>query len=186
MDRGELQGAHNAFAVARATEFDWQHLRTVRLAALAESPEAFGSDYASEAQFSEDDWREWARNTATFLALKHQVPIGIVAGVPTDAPDERKLIAAWIHPDHRGHGVAAALVEAVQRWARAERAMRLSLWVTQTNQPAVNLYRRLGFTPTGHSKPLPSDPRLTEDGRAARRPGRLRRHERGVRTLVPG
>lgn len=49
------------------------------------------------------------------------------------------------------------------RWARAERAVRLSLWVTRTNEPAVRLYRRLGFSATGHSKPLPSDPRLTQD-----------------------
>lgn len=163
MNPGTLHGAHDEFVVARAAETDWQHLKAVRLAALAESPEAFGSDYATEAEFSEDDWREWARDWATFIALHHRVPIGMAAGVPTDKPDERKLIAAWVHPDHRGHGVAAALVEGVQRWARAERAVRLSLWVTQTNQPAVHLYRRLGFAPTGHNKPLPSDPRLTED-----------------------
>ncbi len=49
------------------------------------------------------------------------------------------------------------------QWARAEGAAQVSLWVTQTNEPAVRLYERLGFAPTGASKPLPSDPRLTED-----------------------
>jgi GNAT superfamily N-acetyltransferase len=163
MNRDTLDTAPDEFAVARAAETDWQRLKSVRLAALAESPEAFGSDYATEAEFPDDDWRQWARDWATFIALQHQVPIGMAAGVPTDDPDERKLIAAWVHPDHRGHGVAAALVEAVQRWAREEQAVRLSLWVTQTNQPAVQLYRRLGFAPTGFTKPLPSDPRFTED-----------------------
>lgn len=163
MDRGTLHTAHDEFAVARAVETDWQHLKTVRLAALAESPDAFGSDYATEAEFTEDDWREWARSWATFIGLHRRAPIGMAAGVPTDDPDERQLIAAWVHPDHRGHGVASALVAAVQHWARAEQASRLSLWVTQTNQPAVRLYRRLGFASTGQSKPLPSQPRLTED-----------------------
>ena len=163
MDREPMHAVNHAFAIARVAEADWKHLRTVRLAALAESPEAFGSDYSTEEQFSEADWREWARDWATFLAFHCDTPIGMAAGIPSGQPDERKLIAAWVHPDHRGHAVAAALVEAVQQWARTEGAGKVSLWVTQTNQPAVRLYRRLGFEPTGQSKPLPSDPRLIED-----------------------
>src|SRR3954447_3380934 len=163
MERGAAHTEHHAFAVARAAEADWKHLRTVRLAALADSPQAFGSDHSTEEQFSEADWREWARDWATFLAFQGDTPIGMAAGVPSGQPDERKLIAAWVHPDHRGHGVAAALVEAIQQWARTEGAGKVSLWVTQTNQPAVCLYRRLGFERTGQSKPLPSDPQLIED-----------------------
>lgn len=146
------------FAVARVVEADWKHLRAVRLAALTGSPEAFGSDYSTEEQFSEDDWREWARDWTTFIAFRLHTPIGMAAGVASDELDERKLIATWVHPDHRGHAVAAALVKAVQQWARDEGAVRVSLWVTQTNQPAVRLYQRLGFAPTGHSKALPSNP----------------------------
>lgn len=163
MDREPAQDERHVPAVARVAEADWKHLRAVRLAALAESPAAFGSDYATEKEFSENDWRAWARDWATFLAFCRHTPIGMAAGVPSDEPDERKLLAAWVHPDHRGHAVAAALVDAVRRWARAEGAAKLSLWVAQTNRPAVRLYQRLGFEPTGHSKPLPSNPRLTED-----------------------
>jgi ribosomal protein S18 acetylase RimI-like enzyme len=87
----------------------------------------------------------------------------MATGVPTDNPCERKLIAAWVHPDHRGQAVAVALVESVQQWAKADGAAKASLWVTQTNQSAVRLYQRLGFERTGLNKPLLSNPRLTED-----------------------
>ena len=69
----------------------------------------------------------------------------------------------WVHPDHRGTGVATALLEAVTTWARDDGASRLTLWVARTNDTAANLYRRKGFTATGESKPLPSNPSVLED-----------------------
>ena len=60
-------------------------------------------------------------------------------------------------------GVGAALLDAVRSWAHDDGTTRLILWVTRTNDPAATLYRRAGFTPTGDSKPLPSDPTLIED-----------------------
>ena len=142
---------------------DWAHLRAVRLAALADSPSAFGSSLEREQQYDEERWREWSRNVATFLAFRDGVPIGIVGGMAGDTSEERSLVAMWVDPDHRNTGVASALLDAVRSWARDAGATRLTLWVTRTNDPAATLYRRAGFTPTGDSKPLPSNPLLTED-----------------------
>jgi len=144
-------------------ERDWAQLRSVRLAALADSPSAFGSTLSREEGYDENDWRDWSRNVATFLAVHSGVPVGIAGGRDGVRTDERKLIAMWVHPDHRGTGVASALLEAVRSRARDDGATRLTLWLTRTNDTAANLYRRAGFTTTGDSKPLPSDPSLTED-----------------------
>ena len=38
----------------------------------------------------------------------------------------------------------------------------LDLWVNDTNRPALRLYRRAGFTDTGTSQPLPSNPQFGE------------------------
>ena len=141
---------------------DWAHLRAVRLAALADSPSAFGSSLEREQQYDEERWREWSRNVATFLAFRDGVPIGIVGGVAGDASEGRGLVAMWVDPDHRSTGVASHSWTRAS-WARDDGATRLTLWVTRTNDPAATLYRRAGFTPTGDSKPLPSNPSLTED-----------------------
>ncbi len=68
----------------------------------------------------------------------------------------------WVRPPARGLGVGEALVEAAASWARARDFGSLSLWVTESNAPARRLYERCGFTTTGESQPLPSDPALPE------------------------
>jgi len=148
--------------VRRATEGDWAHLRAVRLAALADSPSAFGSTLSEEQEYTEEDWREWARDWATFLAYQQRSAIGIVAGIGGDTAAERKLIAMWVDPAHRGTGVASALVEAVKAWARDDGATRLMLWVTLDNHAATGLYRSSGFTETGSTRTLPSTTALME------------------------
>jgi len=50
--------------------------------------------------------------------------------------------------------VARRLIEAVTTWATADSARSLSLWVFEQNKAAINVYERLGFTWTGHSKPF--------------------------------
>jgi GNAT superfamily N-acetyltransferase len=154
---------HAGLVVERADEGDWERVKNVRLAALAESPSAFGSTLAEEREYDEADWRDWCRDTATFLAFQDGAPIGIAAGVTGTSRDERKLIAMWLHPGHRGRGVSAALLAAVRNWALHDGATTLMLWVTRSNHAAGKLYRRAGFVETGASKPLPSNPALIED-----------------------
>lgn len=157
------EATHAGLVVERARETDWERVKAVRLAALAESPSAFGSTLAEEREHVEADWRDWCRHTATFLAVQDGTPIGIAAGVSGTSHDERKLIAMWLHPEHRGAGASTALLTAVRNWALRDGATRLMLWVTRGNHAARRFYRRAGFTETGACKSLPSDPTLIED-----------------------
>ena len=149
--------------IKRVEESNWVLLRQLRLSALAESPSVFASSLEREQEYDEEDWREWIRRSATSLAFHMGSPVGIAAGIDGDRSDERKLVAMWVHPDHRGIGVASALLNTVTSWARDDGATRLTLWVERTNEAAASLYRRAGFTATGDSKPLPSNSSLTED-----------------------
>jgi GNAT superfamily N-acetyltransferase len=75
-----------------------------------------------------------------------------------------ELVSMYVRPQARGRGVGEALVAAVARWAEAQGAKSLHLWVTETNAPARLLYERLGFSPTDERQPLPSNPALGEVG----------------------
>jgi predicted GNAT family acetyltransferase len=59
-----------------------------------------------------------------------------------------QIQGVWMHPDWRGHGLAAAATAAVV--ARLQRMGRIaSLYVNAYNEPARAAYRRVGFTQVG-------------------------------------
>lgn len=146
------------------TADDWELMRDVRLAALAEAPSAFGSTYAREADFTEEQWRgRISERSVTFFAHEETAdatPAGLAGVYVEDGAAE--LVSMWVRPSARGLGVGEALVEAAAAWAKTRDFGTLFLWVTESNAPAVRLYERLGFTPTGERQPLPSDPALAE------------------------
>jgi ribosomal protein S18 acetylase RimI-like enzyme len=88
------------------------------------------------------------------------VPAGLAGVYVEDGAAD--LVSMWVRPSARGLGVGEALVAAAAAWAKANGFGSLFLWVTESNAPARRLYERCGFSPTGESQPLPSDPGLTE------------------------
>jgi uncharacterized protein len=59
-----------------------------------------------------------------------------------------QIQGVWVHPDWRGHGLAAGATAAVV--ARLQQMGRVaSLYVNSYNQPARAAYRRVGFTQVG-------------------------------------
>jgi ribosomal protein S18 acetylase RimI-like enzyme len=153
-----------AMVVVRAViPDDWQTLREVRLAALREAPYAFGSTYAREAAFTEEQWRGRINDrSVTYFAYlpDNPEPAGL-AGVYVE-DDVADVVSMWVRPSARGRGAGEALIEATADWAKARDHSCLLLWVTESNTPARKLYDRCGFALTGERQPLPSDAALPE------------------------
>jgi GNAT superfamily N-acetyltransferase len=151
-----------SLVVRRLQPDDWQVLRDIRLAALADSPSAFASTLAREQAFTEADWRWRLTNGCSVVATDgvHGESVGLAGGYLHDGVPE--LIAMWVHPTRRGSGAAEQLVEAVAAWAREQDGARLRLWVVEGNDRAERVYRRLGFAQTGAAQPVPGNPSLTE------------------------
>ena len=141
-------------SVRRAQVGDEEIVRAIRLAALADAPDAFSSTLAREEARTPGEWRGWIEQGAVFLYETAAGPRGIVAGMPhRDDPARAYLIAMWVHPGARGSGVADALVRAVLAWAGGEGFARVVLDVRAGNEPARRLYERHGFRTTGHATP---------------------------------
>ena len=150
--------------VREVTGSDWELMKDVRLAALAEAPQAFGSTYAREVAFTEAQWRgRISERSVTYLAYDEtdEATPGGIAGVHVEEATA-EVVSMWVRPGFRGRGVGETLIEATASWAKSHSFATLSLWVTESNAPARRLYARCGFTPTGESQPLPSDPSQTE------------------------
>ena len=61
---------------------------------------------------------------------------------------EGELAELYVEPDHRGRGVAGALVEAAMALFRARKVSFASVWAHPGNAAALAVYRRHGFEPT--------------------------------------
>jgi GNAT superfamily N-acetyltransferase len=56
-----------------------------------------------------------------------------------------KLDKLYVHPDHQRRGIGAALLQAVEGWARRQQARRLWLQVNRGNAQAIRAYEKYGF-----------------------------------------
>src|SRR5262249_24415491 len=141
---------------------EWRTWRELRLAALLEAPYAFGSTYAAESE-RDDTWWQTFWSDPVRVRLVTEVAgnaVGMCALlVAEDAPDLMAVIAMWAAPEGRGTGAAGALIEAASAWTRDAGYRGVLLGVVEDNPRALRLYQRHGFTPTGATEPLHSDPR---------------------------
>jgi ribosomal protein S18 acetylase RimI-like enzyme len=135
--------------------------RDLRLAALTEDPDAFGSTYAREAERTDTDWEQrliagaTAPNELALIALVDATPVGLAWGRRDDRePTVGHLFQVWVAPEHRGRGIAQLLTNAVIAWAQRLALRTLRLSVTASHPAASQLYRRAGFVDAGSPEPL--------------------------------
>lgn len=145
---------------------DWAQWRVLRLAALTDAPQAFGSklaDWHGEKD-SEQRWRGRLDDVSLNLAADLDGrPAGMVSGTLPEPDGTVELISMWVAPFARGRGVGDALVGAVVRWAKERGASRIALCVRARNHHAMALYRRHGFVDKGPVENSAED-RLAERG----------------------
>src|SRR3954470_5331273 len=97
--------------VRRAVAGDEAVLRDVRIEALRDAPEAFGSTLERELARTPEDWRRWMSPGAVFILHDAGCARGLVAGARReDDTSVIQLMAMWVHPSLRGSGAAGALV----------------------------------------------------------------------------
>ena len=136
--------------VRRAVIGDEPVLRALRLEALSDAPEAFGSTYAREVARTTADWQRWLAPGVTLVLEEAGIARGMVAGTAdVNDPAIAHLQAMWVHPLLRGTGAADALVAALLAWATERGARSVQLQVIASNERAIQMYARHGFRPTG-------------------------------------
>ena len=150
-----------ALVVRQAARDDWPKLRAIRLEALRDSPDAFGSTYDLAAKLSQRQWSAMIERTLYFLAERDGEVVGMVSGGYNDLnPDTHWLYGMYVTPSARGSASASMLVDVVVEWAKSEGARELYLHVTSIAQRARAFYERMGFEATGENFRMQRDPTL--------------------------
>ena len=133
--------------IDRVAPEDWRRMREVRLAALADSPDMFGSTLARELAFDAEEWRRRAARPATFLASRDGVDVGTAGVFAFDGG--WFVMGMWIAPAARGTGVVEALLAACESVALDAGADTISLGVMEDNPRGRRAYERAGYAYTG-------------------------------------
>lgn len=144
-------------SIRRSSESDHIVLREIRLEALKDSPEAYGSTYEDSSRWTPARWKEMASGNCYLGEIEGEVVGMATGGFNTESPDTYWLFGMFVSPKARGTGVAADLVRAVEEWAKSQGGSELYLHVTETMQRARSFYIKIGFSPNGGTVTMDRD-----------------------------
>ncbi|WP_432355823.1 GNAT family N-acetyltransferase [Sporosarcina sp. A2] len=139
-------------------EQDAKNYRNLRLEALRVSPEAFGSTLEEEKDFPVEKYitRIQIKDSYTYGVFEQHELIGIITLVKEKLmklSHRANIVAMYVCPEKRDLGIGRDLVNAAIHKARElEGIEQIHLTVVTSNQPARNLYLRLGFEVVGTEK----------------------------------
>ena len=145
--------------VRRLVPADAAPLRQLRLDALVETPESFGSSYEEEHTLTLEDIRGWiapADDSAMFGVFDEEALAGMVGVGRQRKLKMRHKAHIWsmyVAPARRGQGLARLLMQAAIAHAGAMRGIRhVQLSVASNNTAAAALYLSLGFAEYGRER----------------------------------
>ena len=141
-------------SVRRLRGADAAAYQALRLEGLRESPDAFGRTLAEEADRSLAGVAAMLDRHAVFGAPRGADLVGIAGLVFNDSArraHKATLFGMYVCAGARGHGVAAALIDAIVAEARG-RVEEVQLTVGAANIAARQLYERAGFRAYGFER----------------------------------
>ena len=138
--------------IVRLDPDEWKAYKALRLEALQDAPQAFGSTYDTNLARSETFWRGrlveaqiGERGWLLFARIDGQLA-GMIGAYRTDEAAVVEVISTYVRPAYRGRGVARALMDVLlETLARTGQFKRATLGVNQQQVAAVRLYERCGF-----------------------------------------
>ena len=105
--------------IRRLTPTDASLLRELRMMAISDAPEAFGSTLQETAERSVEMWQHVLRpeRNPFFIFEVENVIGGLIGGLSPSENSVAQLVSMWVSPQLRGRQVSDQLVEHVIRWA---------------------------------------------------------------------
>lgn len=138
--------------IVRLHPEQWMRYREIRLEALSQEPQAFGTTYENMLQEPPEFWRdrlmEAARAEKSWLLFAQAGDrlIGIIGAVYDETIATADVISVFVQKAERGKGVGKALMaEILSEIGKIKGIRKAALGVNQEQQAAVRLYRSFGF-----------------------------------------
>jgi RimJ/RimL family protein N-acetyltransferase len=139
---------------------DLEAFKSLRLEALREHPEAFGSDYEEDSRQPESFWIDRVEKSVdnpygcAIIAESGTELAGMVGVWRQERVKRRHCAGIWgvyVRPAYRGQRLMDRMIGQAIDWCRGNQVRIVSLTVGTHNGPAIRCYLRCGFTVYGVS-----------------------------------
>lgn len=124
-----------------------EDFKAIRLSALEKSPKMFGSTYSAEVGKPLIFFEACLLNSTVFAVYHQNIIIGLATltqELGAKFSHKAYLSSVFIEPEFQQKGVASRLLKAVIEYGQ-KHVEQILLTVASDNEPAIHLYKKLGF-----------------------------------------
>lgn len=148
--------------VQELTAAQWQRYRDIRIASLEADPDAFGGDVNKTRAESQNDWESKFIKTNPIVAVINGQDCALltIENLAGDFGATSWIGGCWVDQKYRGQGVMRAIFNYLDENAVSRDWTVQGLGVWQHNEPAIAVYKSLGFENKGEPVPSTSKPGL--------------------------
>lgn len=142
---------------------EWDTYKSIRLEALSKHEDVFGSNHASEAAWSDSQWKHMlGRPNQAFFGLYDGKTLAGCTGIVTDRFDKTEktavLIASYIRESYRGRRLSRLLYAARIEWAMGcGHFERVIVGHKEGNEASRRANQSFGFEPIGEEEQVWGD-----------------------------
>jgi len=144
----------NSFNIRRLSRSDAAGFRSLRLEALRNAPEAFGSTFERESSEPPQYFVDRLERNVVFGGFFGGSLVGVAGFYRHEGikmSHKGVLWGMYLKPEARGSGLAPILVERLLEYASKE-VEQVQLTVVASNPRAIRFYERMGFVAYGLEK----------------------------------
>ena len=149
---------------------EWQGYRILRLEALQNDPQAFGSSYQEYVRKPDSYWQGRLEDAAEgkkdwlLFAKENDRLIGMVGAFIKDEEDVAEIISLYVTKDARGKGVSKLLMSGLlHELEHNTPVVKVKLSVNIEQLAAVRLYESFGFVVAGQENARLGDGKIHEE-----------------------
>lgn len=150
------ESAKGEIFIRSAKKGDSVLFRDISLRSIRESPDAFVATLDQVQDEPPEYWEQLLHFIVDspldklFLAFLDQQCIGFTAArIDSNDPTLSRLRWMWVDGNFRGKGTGYRLLDKVIEWADSRGSLKMELWVSESQNAAIQLYSSKGFADTG-------------------------------------
>lgn len=145
---------------------EWGSMKELRLRALQDTPQAFGTSYNEALARSDDYWRDSLERSGKgvewwYFAKLDRKLVGMMGGkreTHEKLSHQAEIVGVYVAPEARGLGVGSKIMEAMlEAIGKSDGIRSVGLHVTVGQESAYALYKKFGFVERGR---VPDDIRV--------------------------